>query len=238
MKRFWELDSLRGAAVVMMVLFHLIFDLTYFLNYNFQIDSGFWLLFARATAAIFILLVGISLSISYSKDPAKTRLVKRGLKIFGYGLIITAVTWFLFKENFIFFGILHFIGFSIILSTLFLRQNKINLPISAAFILGGFYLSNFRFDFPWLAWLGFEPRTFYTFDYFSVFPWFGLILFGIFFGKHFYGKNKRVFEIKELGHLPIIRQLCFLGRNSLAIYFIHQPILIAILYILGLPIRF
>ena len=66
-RRFWEIDSLRGLAIVMMVIFHLIFDLYFFGIYSFNVHSGFLWWFARITAFIFIFLVGVSLSLSYSR---------------------------------------------------------------------------------------------------------------------------------------------------------------------------
>ena len=56
-ERFWEVDSLRGLAIVMMVTFHFIFDLYYFGIYSLNVNSGFLWWFARITAAIFIFLV-------------------------------------------------------------------------------------------------------------------------------------------------------------------------------------
>ena len=46
--RFWEVDLLRGCAIVLMVLYHLVFDLNYFSVYNIDVSSGFWLAVARA----------------------------------------------------------------------------------------------------------------------------------------------------------------------------------------------
>ena len=65
--RFWELDFIRGLAVVMMVLYHFLYDLDYFGGYPLNVRSGCWLYFAEATAAIFIVLVGASLTLSASR---------------------------------------------------------------------------------------------------------------------------------------------------------------------------
>ena len=59
-KRFWEIDALRGVAIIMMVIFHTVFDLNYFGSYGFDLYSGLWFYVARATATIFIFLVGVS----------------------------------------------------------------------------------------------------------------------------------------------------------------------------------
>jgi len=229
--RFWEIDALRGIAVVMMIIFHFLFDLNLFANYTFNISSGFWFFFARITASIFILLVGVSLTISYSRNNSFIKHFKRGLKIFSLGLVITAVTFFYFRSGFIVFGILHFIGISIILGYFLLRYDKINIFIGALLIALGIILQGFVFDFPWLLWLGLFPSGFYTFDYFPLLPWFGLLIIGMFFGKMLYRNGKRIFRIKENSTF-IARLLCFLGRHSLIIYLLHQPILVLFIHIL------
>ena len=65
MARFWEADLLRGVAIVLMVLYHLAFDLDYFAVYQIDVISGFWLAAARISASLFLLLVGLSLTLSY-----------------------------------------------------------------------------------------------------------------------------------------------------------------------------
>ena len=230
--RFWEIDSLRGLAILMMISFHFLYDLNFFGNYNFNLHSGFWWLFARITAAIFILLVGISLTISYSRTKAPfTKYLKRGLKIFSWGLLITIATFIFLRNGFIIFGVLHFIGIAIIIAYPLIRLRIRNLILGIFFILIGIYLSAFTFNFPYLLWLGLTPASFYTFDYFPILPWFGVILIGIFLGNKLYPNAKRSFNIIDLSKLRIIKLLSFLGRHSLFIYLLHQPVLIALLYL-------
>jgi len=238
-KRFWEIDFLRGLAIIMMIIFHIIYDLNYFAGYNFSLHSGFWLVFAHATAAIFIFLVGVSLTISYSRTKKYKTLkelsmkyLSRGLKIFSMGLVITLATWIFSREGFIIFGILHFIGISVILAYLFLRFKYQNLLFGIIFIIIGMYLRGLTVDFYWLTWLGLRPYYFYTFDYFPIFPWFGVILVGLFFGNLFYPNAARRFNIFDISEFQIIKSVCFLGKHSLLIYLAHQPILILLLYFL------
>jgi len=243
-KRFWEIDFMRGLAIIMMILFHLLYDLNYFGKYNLNLHSGFWLYFARATATIFILLVGISLTLSFSRakkmQMAREKLylkyLKRGLKVFSWGLAITLMTWVFLREGFVVFGVLHLIGFSIILAYPFLKFHFWNLLMGIVFIAFGIYLKNFTFSFPWLMWLGLMPDHFYAVDYFPIFPWFGVILIGVFVGNLAYPDYTRKFNLCELSNsnFSFIRLFCFLGLHSLLIYLIHQPILIALLYLLGI----
>jgi uncharacterized membrane protein len=230
--RFWEVDSLRGAAVIMMIIFHLLFDLNFFSLQPVNVYSGFWWLFARITASLFILLAGISLTLSYSrvsqepKSFLRRKYLIRGAKIFSFGMIITLLTQALLPQGTIFFGILHFIGLSIPLGYLFLRFKKLNLLLAIVFIIVGLFLDTLNAATPWFLWLGLRPSLFYTLDYFPLFPWFSLILIGIFLGKTLYPEGRSPLRERNPKPLP------FLGRNSLLIYLIHQPVLIAILYLL------
>jgi len=220
----------------MMVLFHIFFDLRFLGIYSFESEL-FWWFFPRIIASTFVFLVGISLTLSYSrveKKPERDVLKKyflRGLKIFSLGLLITLVTWFLIGEGFIFFGILHFIGLSVILAYPFLRYPKFNFYIGIFAMLAGLYLLTLRFSFPYLVWLGFIPSGAYSLDYFPLLPWFGLVLMGIYYGNFLYPKGRRIFRIRELGSKPV-RFFSFLGRNSLLIYLIHQPVILMAIFLL------
>jgi len=243
-ERFWEIDFLRGIAIIMMVIYHLLYSLHYFSHYNINVYSGFWMYFARATATLFIFLVGVSISISFSRtknfssDAKEARLflkyLRRGLKVFSWGLIITLVTWQFLREGFVIFGILHLIGISIILAYPFLKLRYWNLLIGLFCIFLGAYLKGFVFNFYWLSWLGFRPAQFYSVDYFPLLPWFGLVLIGIFFGNLLYPDYSRKFQLANFSYFSVIKIFCFLGKNSLFIYLIHQPLIIALLYLFGM----
>jgi len=132
-KRFWEVDFLRGIAIIMMIIFHILFDINYFSIYEINMSLGHIRIFNYLIVTIFLLLVGISLTLSYSnvkeklsKKDLKLKFFIRGLKIFGLGLLITIATWYFLEEGFVMFGILHCIGISIILAYPFLRFRYFN----------------------------------------------------------------------------------------------------------------
>lgn len=201
--------------------------------------SGYLLIYVYLVGTIFILLVGVSLTLSYSrvenvlaKKALYLKYVKRGLTIFVLGLFITVVTWFYVGEGFVVFGVLHCIGLSIVLAYPFLRFRYQNLLLGIFLILFGVLLRNMVFDFNWLVWLGFIPSGFYTIDYFPLLPWFGVVLVGIFLGNSLYRNYKRVFNLRDISGLKPVRFFCFLGRHSLIIYFLHHLVLLLIMYIL------
>ena len=220
-----------------MIVFHILYDLNYFNILSINLKLVYFLLLMYSIGTIFLLLVGISLYLSYlkskdnlTKKQMKLKIFCRGLKIFGLGCLITIVTWIYPHEGFIIFGVLHCIGLSIILAYPFLRFNITNLMIGILLVFAGIYLKTLSFDFSWLLWLGFKPSQFYTVDYFPLLPWFGVILIGLFIGNNLYKCYKRRFYLKDLSKLRSIRFFCFLGKHSLIIYFLHQPIIIILLY--------
>lgn len=230
MQRFWEVDFSRGLALLLMVIFNYSVTLSFF--GLLRIDSwAFSWLFPRMIGAAFLFIAGISLWISWSRRPSSRRIILRGLRIFCYGLLVTAATWLFYPSYAVMFGILHLIGISIILSVPFLRAKRFLAP-AIAVLLAGAYLQSLSFGFPWLLWLGFQPAAFMTFDYFPLLPWFGFFLLGIHIGSRFYGKERN-FRIKEMSCSGAVMPFAFLGRHSLIIYILHQPLLVALLYAAG-----
>jgi uncharacterized membrane protein len=236
--RFWEVDLLRGCAVILMVLFHIAFDLDYFGAASLDVHSGFWFFLGRLAAFLFVLLVGVSLVLSYWRAELKgqakgflRRLLKRGLWLLALAMGITLATYFLVGEGFIVFGVLHLIGVSILLAYPFLRLRSWSALIGILFIFIGWYFPNLGFGSPWLIWAGLAPKTFYSLDYFPLFPWFGVVLLGTALGDGLYRGYRRMVELPDLSRSPMVQAFAFLGRNSLAIYVVHQPALIAIMWL-------
>ena len=223
----------------MMALYHTLYDLQSFGGYGIEATSGFWARFADATAFSFLFLVGVSLAISHSREEERTggsrfgKYFWRGLKVVGYGMILTVASWAL-GIGVIIFGILHLIGVSIILAYPFLRFRLVNLVLAISLIALGIYiqLNDVYTSGPWLLPLGILPNSpIFMPDYRPLLPWFGVILLGVFVGNLIYGNRDR--KTAPTGVPKPAAPLAFLGRNSLLFYFVHQPVIIATLILFG-----
>lgn len=136
-ERFWEVDFMRGAAIIMMIVYHTVFDLSVFGGFTLDVFSGPWKLFARLTASLFIFIAGVSMYLSCSKGGGFGRPFRRGAKIFLIGMMITAFTYIFFRTDAILFGILHLIGLSILLSYSLVRKKRLCLILGIAIIISG-----------------------------------------------------------------------------------------------------
>lgn len=252
--RYWEIDTWRGVVVITMIIFHLLWDLWFFrILPEIVLYAGFWKYFQRFTACSFVFLAGVSLALAYQRHPEFSRFLQRGTQIFACGLIFSLAVW-LFQIGYVHFGVLHLIGLSTILAYPLLRYQWLNVFLWFVFyLIGGIFLLPeqvtwwLRFlpyqtllwlsipvDTLWVVWLGITPARYYPVDFFPLFPYFGLVLLGVAVGNLIYNKSGRAFALPNLSEVSPIRFLRFLGSHSLPFYMIHQPVLIAILLLLGI----
>ena len=219
--RIWELDFLRGIAILLMVIFHCIYDLNAFYQIPIQYDQGPVYYIGKAAASLFIFIAGISSSLSRSN-------VKRGIKLILWGIVITFTTSIAVPGSNIIFGILHFLGASILLYPLFKgRKPLLLLLFGTAIILAGVTLDNITMSNNWLAPLGLPAKDFISVDYYPLIPWFGLFLYGVAWGQILYHDKKSLFYFR-----PRYSLLSTLGKHSLLIYLIHQPVLLLFFYLI------
>jgi uncharacterized membrane protein len=237
--RFWGVDAARGVAIIMMIVYHSTYDLDTLGGYDIQSTSGNWALFADVTAGLFLFLVGVSLAISRSRSGLTGwrlfgKYLARGLRILAYGMVLTVV-FLALGMGVVAFGILHLIGVSIILAYPFLRLRLTNLVLGILIFAAGQYIlaQEPYAQSIWLLPFGVVPEDMIMPDYRPLLPWFGVVLIGLFFGNIVYGYDRRPTVPEEKA--PVLaRPLLPLGRNSLSIYLIHQPIIIALLAATGI----
>ncbi len=231
-ERIHWIDSLRGIAIVMMVIFHFAFNLDYLDIKSIALYSGFWLVFVRIIQFLFLGLVGVSLYLSYQNQKTYRSFLhfqmKRAVKLFAVALLITVVTYFVVPEAYIRFGVIHFISVAIAIGALFVRFPRVLTVLMILIPIPAALFSEIVLNTPLLLPIGIVPRGFFTVDYFPLFPWLSIVFAGIVaaYLLDYFKLLKNAFYSKRLVFLEKI------GKKSLWIYLIHQPILLGLIYLL------
>ena len=225
--RIWELDAARGIFILGMVIVHLLYDL------NTPAVESTWLyqLALNRGAILFILLSGVCSSLS-------RRPIRRGLMVFGGGVICSLATLSLHRLGFapksiiIYFGILHCLGVCMLLGAITKKlPTLLILSLGIILIAANQWLQKQGFSGNWYTMpLGFPPKAFSTADYFPLLPNFGYFLIGSAIGKYVYREKSTRFPNVNT-RSPLIAALTFSGRHTLTIYLLHQPVILILLLI-------
>ncbi|MCL2212722.1 MAG: DUF1624 domain-containing protein [Oscillospiraceae bacterium] len=241
-------DALRGLCVIMMVLHHAMYNVL-FGGFDFLHDSGVqrfvrlvsihpvlpWL--SAIFASIFIFLAGMSCKLSRN-NPLRAGKIALG------ALAVTAVTW-IFEGMPILFGILHFLA---VATLIFILLDKLCPALFTKYWLAPVYFAIFLFFFhltETIVWdlplftifgtiihnpltiIGFRPPRFQSLDFFGLFPWIFMFFAGAVFGN--YVKNEDVAVKLRPIKIPV---LDFIGRHTLLIFLLHQPIMLGVMYVI------
>ena len=225
------LDALRGVAILAMVVYHFCFDLRYFgvARWDFEHDIR-WLAARTLILSSFLLIAGISAALARRDPAADARWPRHVAVIGGAALLVTAASAMMFPRSFIWFGVLHAIALSLLLARPLIDRPRAALGAGVIVIAAGVMLSSQHFDNRMLGWLGFMTGKPMTEDYVPLFPWSGVLFLGIAAGHALVASNFAM--LAPLARMP--RALRFLGRHSLAVYLVHQPLLLGGL---GLAVR-
>lgn len=238
--RLWQIDCIRGVAVVLMVFYHLMWDMHHFGLYPVDVTVGAWHLFSRIIAITFMLLVGVSLTISAGRRPPAARdrrWLERAAKLYAWAFVITAVTWYFLGDEFVLFGILHLIATALLLAPLLWRIRPL-VPWLGILSVGlGIWLTSrpVEQDSYGLIPLGLSSPRYATVDYYPLFPWLGVIMLGMAIGPWLVERLQRSGTAASATPQAVM-PLVWIGRHSLAIYIIHQPLLLAGFWLLGYTI--
>lgn len=216
--RIWELDLLRGIALVFIVCFHIVFDLAEIYGLPIAYEHGIFNYIGRSGAILFIFLAGVSSNLT-------ERNVRRALKLIFWAAVITLATYLFVPDMLIRFGILHFLGLSILTAPLVLRLNPgIIFVLGTGIILLETILGKIQPAHDWLFVFGITSDSFVSADYYPMIPWYGIYLYGSLCGKILYRDGHIESRIKREDNV-----LTFFGRHTLLVYIIHQPIILLFL---------
>jgi len=217
--RYLQLDFIRGIAIILMIIFHVNFDLN---NFHFiTIDiynhhSRFWFYFRMIILTLFMLSVGISLALSHERGIETKKVFKRFLTLGVASLVITLATMVTFPHTWIYFGVLHFVTLASLIALLFLRLEWLTLLIGISIVaLFNLNIISMQWLYNALSSTLYLPK--HTEDLVPFTPWLGVVFIGLFIGK------KRLFTF-PLTKNRFTDSIALLGKHSLAIYLIHQPI--------------
>lgn len=213
MTRYPLIDQIRGFTVYLMIFFHISYDLNALNYYSFDVmNNPFWFWLPRTIVFLFLFCVGLSLFIVHNQKIKIRSFFKRLLKVSLAAVLVTLGTYLAFPQHFIYFGTLHCIALSSLVTIPLVKFPRLSLTIALA-ILG---LHTLGIQIP------FYIRDHQSMDYIPLFPWVSFVLLG------FFAASMNL-------HTVINRQLTFLewpGKKSLIIYLLHQPIIFGTLFLI------
>ena len=221
-----------------MVFYHTVWDIVNLFGVSADwFSPTFDYILQRSTCIAFLMLSGFCSQIG-------SHPYKRALILIGASTLIFAVTVIFMPTNLIIFGVLTllgvcaalivplekllrhvnaYLGFGIF-TTLYLLTEWINYGF-----LGlpgfGFYLPRWLYAGYVTAFFGFPHEGFFSADYFPIFPWIFVFIM-VYFAYRIFSESNLLRLLKS----PRIKPLEWIGRNTLIIYMIHQPIIFGALY--------
>lgn len=217
--RYALVDAARGSAIIAMVVFHIAWDLYYlgFIQVDVSTDP-FWTSFQKAIVSSFLFLAGVSLWLGHGRGLRWRSFWRREAVLVGAALAVSLGTWLAFGDYFAFFGILHALALFSVLGLAFLRLPAwVTAMVGVAVIAAPGFVTLAVMRERWLAWIGFWPEPPPTADIVPLFPWLGVLLLGVAAAKWL--------STSPVWTRPAPKWLAWLGRWSLVIYLLHQPIL-------------
>ncbi len=229
--RLAVIDMARGVAIVAMVIHHLSWDLAFyrFISVDVGFDPG-WVAFARTILFAFMFLVGVGLILGHGDGIRWNSFWRRWLFVVGGAALITLGTWFAFPDSFVYFGVLHAIALTSLIALPFLFTPIWLTALVAAAVIGlHFVYADPLFNEKVFSWIGFWVVPPPTNDLVPVFPWFGVVLLGVVAMRLVRGTALETWLAAIQPRRAFGRVLSWMGRWSLVIYLVHQPVLLAII---------
>lgn len=239
--RLDAVDALRGVAMVWMTVFHFCFDLSHFGYWpqEFRVDP-FWTVQRTMIVSLFLLCAGFGQAIAWQQGVAWPRFWRRWGQIVACAVLVTLGSAWMFPRSFIYFGVLHGMAAMLLITRLTSGAGPwlwpmgllaLAAPWGAQWLLAGpWHAWASVFDSRTLNWLGLVSRKPFTEDYVPLFPWLGVMWWGMAAGQWILGRRPTMLAAP----LPAPgRALAWLGRWSLSYYMLHQPVMIGGLMAVG-----
>ncbi|PWJ69711.1 putative membrane protein [Ruminococcaceae bacterium R-25] len=244
--RAWELDFLRGIALIMMLFMHMSWDVRYefgFDVFRYLQAPWFWSFIHPIIVVLFVSVSGICCTFSRNN-------VKRGLKLLAATVSMYTATFVINKvtgiECLILFNVLAVLTCGIFLYALISScEKKANInPNVTNVIMGliGLYIVIVGCDIHYMDYstenpvflpIGFDIQNLPNMaDYMPLFPWLGVFLIGCVIGRLCYKEKKTLIPKESKVMTAIARPVEFIGRHSLIIYLVHQPVIYGLLYVI------
>lgn len=224
-------DSLRGFTIISMVAFHAAYDAVYL--YGFEIpwftDPIIQTVWRSSISWVFLALAGWMTSLS------RNNLKRGGVYAAAAGAVFLA-TSIAGVDTPISFGIIYCMAACTLLYAA--TAPLLNRFPAAAGLIGCLVLFAATYTLPHttypvegLAWLGFPSASFVSGDYYPLLPNVFLYLAGAFAARWFDGHHASGYPTWMMkANVPF---LSMIGKLSLPIYLVHQPLLILIFTMLS-----
>lgn len=229
-KRSRFLDAYRGLAVLFMMVFHFSWDLSHFGFIEYSIHDPFWVYFRSLILTLFLTAIGWSTYLTLKKGP-NASFWKRNSKLLLCASVISLATYLSVPDQWIYFGILHFIFIASLLTQPLAKWPIVSAIIGVVILL--IYHTTHYLTFP----NAFVTITNYlhlpqsTLDIVFPFPWIGVILMGPLLGYLNWHKCPTPTSL-------LIDILIFLGRYALPIYLVHQVLLFTLVATFKMTLSF
>ena len=236
--RFATLDALRALAMVWMTLFHFSFDLNHFgyIQQDFY-RNPVWTWQRTLIVSLFLFCAGLGQAIAVAQGQSWPRFWRRWAQVAVCALLVTLGSWWMYPQTFIYFGVLHGLALMLVVARLTALWGRWlwllgGLAIASKFAASYALLTWAGADLvhlvnaPGLNWLGWITQKPVTEDYVPLFPWLGVMWWGVAAGT---------WVLRERAHwlvlaLPApLQPMAWLGRWSLSYYMLHQPVLLGLL---------
>lgn len=231
-QRLTVLDQARGIALLAMIIYHAFWDGLQFGLIAWTVDRDMIMqASAQWIAGSFLIISGISLALAQATcdQPIyqQSSFWKRVAIVAAAAMLVSIATFFALPQAPIYFGILHHIALASVVLALVTRAHPfLAMALAALVLIVNANVALPALNHPAFIWWGLGTQAPVTADWVPLFPWLAAGLIGIGASRWALIPWLRSRPPTEKPSETHRDPLTWMGQNSLAIYLIHQPILI------------